>query len=118
MGARAEETQPTQLQAAVAAAPTIHTQSASAPVSDRDLAQAAYAAQLRFLDVMHRLELEVTAGKVVRSGHGGHRVHLGTVTAEALDRLSDALEGVAYTRRVAAFLGSGSGSEPETGGAG
>ena len=114
MSARAEETQPTQLQAVVAAAPTIQTQSAPAPVGDKDLAQAAYAAQLRFLDVMHRLELEVTAGKVVRSGHGGCRVHLGTITAETLDRLSDALEGVAYARRVSAFLGSG----PETGGAG
>ncbi len=73
-------------------------QTGMGPTADsaRDHSQAAYAAQLRFLGVMHRLQLPVTAGAVRPMPHGGYGVRLGTIATAALDRLSAVLEEAAH----------------------
>ncbi len=73
-------------------------------MSERELQQEAYAAQLRFLVAMHQLDLPVTSGAVQRTSHGGYRVHLGLIEAAALDRVSSLLEKAERLQRVAASL--------------
>ena len=74
-------------------------------MSDRELQQEAYAAQLRFLTAMHQIDLPVTSGAVQRMSHGGYRVHLGLIEAAALDRVSSLLEKAARSQRFVSSLG-------------
>ncbi len=65
-----------------------------------DHSEAAHAAQLRFLAVMHRLQVPVAAGTVRPMPNGGYGVRLGTIGTAALDRLATLLEAAALAHRI------------------
>ena len=73
-------------------------------MTDNERHQDAYCAQLRFLGAMHQLNLLVTSGDVRRTPEGRYTIRLGAIEAAALNQLSELLEGVVISRRIASVL--------------